>query len=253
MIDRYEVVAYLNDLLQIDAFRDYCPNGLQVEGSAVIKKVICGVTASQALIDAAIIEKADTIIVHHGLFWKGDDYQVTSYKKKRLKALLAHDINLLAYHLPLDCHVEYGNNPQLGKQLQLHNCCAVEVDGIPQLLWYSQLDEGFTNLELKARLTAALSQTPLHISKHKERTIKKIAWCTGGAQKYLEKAAALGADAYITGEASEQTTHLARELNVDFFAAGHHATERYGVKSLAKHLEEHFGLSCKFVDIDNPV
>ena len=246
-MQREDLVAYLDDLLQVSQFKDYAPNGLQVAGSEQVQKVVTGVTASLALIEAAIDTGADTLLVHHGYFWKNELETITSYKQKRIKVLLTHDINLIGYHLPLDAHPELGNNAQLAKLWGL-------VDETPTegLLRIGRLSKPCSIDSLIQRVTESLNRMPLHLPGGSKQ-VEKVAWCSGGAQSYIEEAAALGADVYISGEVSEQTTHLAKELGIHYLAAGHHATERYGVKALGEHIETQFGLSVQFIDIDNPV
>ena len=244
-----ELVEYLDNLLAVAKFRDYCPNGLQVEGRAEVRRVVAGVTASQALLDAAIARGADAILVHHGYFWKGEDGRVTGIRKKRLASLLAHDINLLAYHLPLDAHPGLGNNAQLAARL---GWLAEGRFGEQDIAWLGRPAEATSLPELASRLERTLGRAPLVIAGD-ARPIRRIAWCSGGAQGYFEPAIALGVDAYVSGEISEQTVHLARESGVAYLACGHHASERYGVEALAAHLAANCGLDCEFVDIDNPV
>jgi dinuclear metal center YbgI/SA1388 family protein len=250
---REELTAYLNGILMPERFRDYCPNGLQVEGRAGIDRIVCGVTASQALIDAAIARGVDAILVHHGWFWKNEDGRVTGFRKQRLQALLAHDINLFAYHLPLDAHAEFGNNAQLAQ------CLGWEVTGR-----FAEQEIGFIGVpgavlpaptfarDIAANIEAVLGRKPLLIG-DTEREIRTVAWCSGGAQGYFEQAILAGADLYVSGEISEHTVHLARESGVPYLAAGHHATERYGVMALGAHLAECCGLNCDYVEIENPV
>ncbi len=250
---REELTRYLEQLLDAQRFRDYCPNGLQVEGCGEVRRIVAGVTASQALVDAAIARGADTLLVHHGWFWRGEDGRVTGWRKARLQALLGNDINLIAYHLPLDDHPELGNNAQLAKRL------GWSVDGRfgeQDLGWHGRLAAPATLAELALSVGAQLQRAPLVIAGEGgrgARPIARVAWCSGGAQSYFEAAIALGVDAYLSGEVSEQHVHLARESGVAYLAAGHHATERYGVQALAGHLAEQFGLDCEYVDIDNPV
>jgi len=246
---RDELDGHLRELLAIDRFRDYCPNGLQVEGCAEVRRIVCGVTASQALIDAAIAQGADALLVHHGWFWKGEDGRITGYRKRRLQSLLAHDLNLFAYHLPLDAHPELGNNARLAARF------GWEVTGR-----FAEQDIGFMGVvpapasagELARQVGESLGREPLLIG-DAGRVVKRVAWCSGGAQAYFEQAIVAGAELFLSGEVSEQTTHLARESGVPYLAAGHHATEREGVQALAKHLAGQFGLDCRFIDIDNPV
>lgn len=252
VLKRQNLIHYLDQLLQPTRFRDYCPNGLQVEGTDNIRHLVTGVTANQALIEEAVALNADTILVHHGYFWKGEDLRVTGIKRERLKTLLAQDINLIAYHLPLDAHPELGNNAQLAQILEL------ETEGLldPSNA-YSVGNIGRLKLPMKASDFAAfigeqLDRTPLHIGED-EDIIETLAWCTGGAQGYLQLAVDAGVDAFITGEINEPAVHLARETGTHFFSAGHHATERYGAKAVGEHLAAEFGLQVSFVDIDNPV
>jgi len=246
---REELAHYLDQLLDSARFRDYCPNGLQVEGSADVRRIVAGVTASQSLVDTVIARGADTLLVHHGWFWRGEDGRITGFRKARLQALLKHDINLFGYHLPLDGHAEFGNNAQLAKRM------GWAVDGRfgeQDIGWYGRTAEPTTLVELTRKIGAELRREPLVIGDEK-RSVQRIAWCSGGAQSLFEQAIDQGVDVYVTGEVSEQNVHLARESGVAYIAAGHHATERYGVQALAVHLSERFGLECEFVDIDNPV
>lgn len=246
---REELTRYLDDLLAVARFRDYCPNGLQVEGRATVQRIVVGVTACQSLVEAAIARDADAILVHHGWFWRGEDGRVTGIRKTRMQALLKHDINLLGYHLPLDSHVEFGNNAQLAKRL---GWLAEGRFGEQEMGWFGRCSAPTTLADLAAHIGLVLQRAPLTIGEA-DRPITRIAWCSGGAQSYFEQAIALGVDVYLSGEISEQTVHLARESGVAYIAAGHHASERYGVQALAAHLSERFGLACEFVDVDNPV
>lgn len=246
---REELVNYLEGVLQPAKFRDYCPNGLQVEGRAEVTRIVAGVTASQALLDAAVARGADAVLVHHGYFWKGEDGRVTGIRRNRLKTLLDHDINLFAYHLPLDAHPELGNNAQLAARLGWQ---ADGRFGEQDMAWLGRPGEATTAGALAGQIAAGLARTPMLIG-DPQRPIGRLGWCTGGAQGYFEQAVALGVDAFISGEISEQTVHLARESGVAYLACGHHATERYGVAALAAHLGVQCGLHCEFVDVDNPV
>lgn len=246
---REELVNYLDGLLEPTKFRDYCPNGLQVEGCGEVRRIVAGVTASQALLDAAVEQQADAILVHHGYFWKGDDGRITGMRRQRLGTLINHDINLLAYHLPLDAHPEFGNNAQLALRL---GWLPEGRFGEQDIAWLGQLAEPCELDALAGKVAQVLGREPLVIGQG-SRPIRRIAWCSGGAQGYFEQAIALGVDAYVSGEISEQTVHLARESGVAYLAAGHHATERYGVQAVAVHLAEQFGLDCIFVDVANPV
>lgn len=251
MIQLKDLLNYSNNVLEIERFQDYCPNGLQVEGKTEIKKIISGVTASQALIDAAISEKADVLLVHHGYFWKGEEAQITGIKYKRIRSLIESGINLLAYHLPLDAHPLYGNNAKLAEILEL-DIAGSFPSGNTSVGMYGSLKIPMSAADFSQKVTTALEREVLHIGENSEQ-IQTIAWCSGAAQNYIEEAAALGVDAYLTGEISEPTVHIAREYGLHFYSAGHHATERYGVQAFAEHLASHFGLTHKFIDIPNPV
>ncbi|MBL8397975.1 MAG: Nif3-like dinuclear metal center hexameric protein [Candidatus Accumulibacter sp.] len=246
---RDELILYLDTLLEAGRCRDYCPNGLQVEGRPEIRRLIAGVSASQALIDAAVESDADALLVHHGWFWRGEDGRVTGIRKRRLQSLLGHDINLIAYHLPLDGHPEFGNNAQLAR------CFGWRLErrfGDQDLGWLGQPTVPCTVAELARQVADELRRPPLLLGPA-ERRVERVAWCSGAAQGLFEQAIALGADVYLSGEVSEPTVHLARESGVAYLAAGHHATERYGVRALAAHLAERFDLDCRFLDLDNPV
>ena len=247
-MNRDDLQGALDTLLDAGRFRDYCPNGLQVEGRGEVARVVSGVTASLALIERAVERNADAILVHHGLFWKGDDMRVVGPKKKRLELLLAHEINLFAYHLPLDAHAELGNNAQLAKQLGFRITGRFAEQEIGFL---GELEIAMPAEALTAKVSEALGRKALVVGPL-ERVIKHIAWCTGGAQGYFEQAIATGCDAFLSGEISEQTTHLAREAGVPYIAAGHHATERYGVQGVGAWLQAEHGVEHRFVDDDNP-
>lgn len=251
MCERTEFLRALDELLQPERFRDYGPNGLQVEGRLQVGKVVSGVTASRALIEAAIAARADTIFVHHGLFWRGQDGCVTGWMKQRLALLLAHDINLFAYHLPLDAHPTLGNNAQLGRQLGL---VVQSYFGEQELGCLGQRADGqsFESPQnLAAHIQMALGRSVALVG-DANQAIRKIAWCSGGAQSYFEAAIAAGADAFITGEISEPQAHYARECGVAYLACGHHASERYGAPAVAAHVAAQLGLAHEFIDIDNP-
>ena len=250
-VDRAALVAAFDAELQPERFKDYGPNGLQVEGAARVRKIVSGVTASRALIDAAIAAGADAIFVHHGLFWRGQDGRITGWMKERLKRLLARDINLLAYHLPLDAHPSLGNNAQLGLQLGL---VADGRFGEQELGFIGQRADGgaFADADTLGRHLAQVLGRPATQVGAPEGAIKRVAWCSGGAQGYFEAAIAAGAQAFITGEISEPQAHLARECGVAFYAAGHHATERYGAPAMAAHVAAQLGIAHGFIEIDNP-
>lgn len=251
MVQLKDLLNYSNDVLEIERFQDYCPNGLQVEGKTEVKKIISGVTASQALIDAAIKEKADVLLVHHGYFWKGEDERITGLKYKRIRSLIESGISLLAYHLPLDAHPLYGNNAKLAEILDL-NIAGSFPSGSNAVGLYGSLKTPLSGGEFAQKITTVLDREVLRIGESSAQ-VNTIAWCSGAAQNYIEEAAELGVDAYLTGEISEQTVHIAREYGLQFYAAGHHATERYGIQALGEHLAAHFDISHKFIDIDNPV
>ncbi|WP_068547648.1 Nif3-like dinuclear metal center hexameric protein [Thalassotalea crassostreae] len=252
-MQRQEFVQLLNEIMQPDRIKDFCPNGLQVQGSDTVNKIITGVTASQALIDVAIEKGADTILVHHGYFWKNESYCITGIKHKRIKALLDNNINLVAYHLPLDIHEMLGNNVQLAKLLEIDVTGPLELGNPVSVAIQGELESAISADSFNARISAALNRPSLHIASASNKPIKTVAWCTGGGQGYIELAAEQGIDAFISGEVSEQTTHIAREMDIHFFAAGHHATERYGAKALGQYLSDNHGFDVEFVDIDNPV
>lgn len=240
--------AYLKTLLEVERFKDYGPNGLQVEGKPEIRKLVSGVTASLALIEAAVAAGADAVLVHHGLFWRGHDGRVTGWMKKRLAALLANDVSLFAYHLPLDAHPALGNNAQLGARLKF----SIEGRfGEQELGFIGSTPQPMTPAALSAMLQFRLGRAPVMVEGD-GRQIKKVGWCTGGAQGYFEAAIAAGVDAYLTGEISEPQAHYARETGVAFYACGHHATERYGAPAVGAHIAEHFGVEHQFIDIENP-
>lgn len=248
-IGRHALVDTLDKFLSASEVRDYCPNGLQVEGKAQISTIVTGVTASQALIDQAIAVDADAILVHHGYFWKGEPGPIIGMKRNRIKCLLQHDINLLAYHLPLDIHPEVGNNVELAKRMPVNDIQPVSSIK-PEGVVYTGKCNDITPQALQQHLQASLGRTVLLESA--DHTINSIAWCTGGGQGYIEAAAELGVDAFVTGEVSEQTIHVAREMGVSFLAAGHHATERFGIQALGNWLKQQYALDVHFVDIPNP-
>ena len=243
------LIHYTQQLLQVERFKDYCPNGLQVQGKTEVRKIVTGVTASMALLQAAQEAGADLILVHHGYFWRNEDPRIVGIKRNRLAFLLEHDLNLAAYHLPLDAHITLGNNVQLGSLLKF------ELEGFsgdPAIIAYGQLKQAVNLQTLTGHIETALGRKPLTIG-DSQKIVKKIAWCTGAAQGYIENAIELGVDVFISGEISEQTTHLAMESGVSYISAGHHVTERYGIKALGEHLADKFQLTHQFIDIENPV
>jgi dinuclear metal center YbgI/SA1388 family protein len=249
MAERIEVEAFLQQLLQPEAFKDYGPNGLQVEGRPQVRSIASGVTASLAFIDAALAAGADTLLVHHGLFWRGQDGRLTGWLKARVARLLAHELNLFAYHLPLDAHPELGNNAQLGLRLGL----AADARFGDQELGFIGPAPGA--LDTVAGLVQAVRDQlgrEAVLVPGDGRPLRRIAWCTGGAQGHFEDAIAAGADAFLTGEISEPQAHLARETGVAFLACGHHASERFGAPAVAAAVAARFGLAHRFIEIDNP-
>jgi len=248
-IQRQELENHLAQLLSVARFKDYAPNGLQVEGRQHIQHIVTGVTASLALIEAAIELKADALLVHHGFFWKNESPTIVRTKKQRIAALLGADLNLFGYHLPLDAHEELGNNAQLAKKLGLipTGRCADQ-----DLVWLGELPVPMSFDTFSRHIGISLNRDPLAIGTV-EQIVRKVAWCTGGAQSYFHEVATLDVDCFITGEASEFVTHLANESGVGFIAAGHHATERYGIAALGQHLANEFALQHTHLDLDNPV
>ena len=250
MTERQLLQTELDGLLQPERFKDYGPNGLQVEGAATVRKIASGVTASLAFIEAAIAAQADTLLVHHGLFWRGQSGCVTGWMRLSLALLLKHNINLFAYHLPLDAHPELGNNAQLGAEL---GWLADGRFGDNQLGFMGYpLHGAYADIQtLVQHIESKLQRTVVCVPGH-ARAVKRIAWCSGGAQNYFEAAIAAGVDAFITGEISEPHAHYARECGVAYLACGHHATERYGARAVAGIVAKRLGLEHVFLDIDNP-
>ena len=244
-----ELNNYLNVLLQPEHFSDYCPNGLQVEGKHEINTIVTGVTASMALLEAALQANADAVLVHHGYFWRGEALPITGIKKCRIQFLLKHEINLLAYHLPLDAHAELGNNVMLAKQLGLN---ITGKTGEKEMLLLAELTTPQSLQSFAKSIETRLNRMPQVIG-DLAKPVKTVALCTGAAQGYIEQAVAANVDLYMSGEISEQTVHVARESGMSYIAAGHHATERYGIQALGEHLAQKFGLHHTFIDCDNPV
>ncbi|AVZ83044.1 type 2 GTP cyclohydrolase I [Edwardsiella ictaluri] len=246
-MDNLVLEQRINRLLDVDSMQDYAPNGLQVEGRREVQRIVTGVTACQALLDAAAAAGADAVLVHHGYFWKSESPTVRGMRRQRLKTLLANDINLYAYHLPLDAHPELGNNAQLAQRLR------IDPRGlIAPLLPYGELESPCSAGELTERLERKLHHGVLHCGDSGPTLIRRVAWCSGGGQGFIEQAATFGVDAFISGEVSEQTIHVAREMGIHFFAAGHHATERGGVMALGEWLAREYDLDVTFIDIANP-
>ncbi|NYT52798.1 MAG: Nif3-like dinuclear metal center hexameric protein [Candidatus Vesicomyosocius endoextente] len=246
MIDNKILSEYCHDYLDVDTFDDYCPNGLQIEGRQQIRKIIAGVSVNQDLIEKVIDEKADALFVHHGLFWKNESLVITGIKKNRIKILLEENINLFAYHLPLDAHLIVGNNIQLAMRLNIVNPTPIS----DTLVWQGEVK--LSLIEVSQVVQDITQRIPLVFGDINQQ-IKKIAWCTGDAQSYIKHAINVGADCFITGEISEQTPAIAKENNIAFISAGHYATERYGVQALCQHLSEKFNVQYQFIDIDNIV
>ena len=247
-VERDQVVAWLNQNLEVQRFKDYGPNGLQVEGRAEVTHVVSGVTASQALIDAAVAAGADAILVHHGLFWRGQSGCVRGWMKRRLQTLLRHDINLLAYHLPLDAHPFWGNNAQLAIKL------GWQADGGH----FGEQDLGCLGTvapqslgQLASDVASALLREPVVVG-DLQREVSRVGWCSGGAQGYFEAAVEAGVDVFLTGEISEPQAHVARETGVAFMACGHHATERFGAPALGQALSDALGVKHTWIEVDNP-
>ena len=245
------LVAEADRYLGSAKIQDYCPNGLQVQGRPQVMRIVSGVTASQALLDAAVQAGADLVLVHHGYFWKGEDPCVTGMKQRRLKTLLQHDISLLAYHLPLDLHGEVGNNVQLARQLDITVEGPLDPDNSRVVGLVGSLAEAMSPRDFARRVQEVMGREPLLVEG--SQPIRRIGWCTGGGQGYIDQAIAAGVDLFISGEASEQTFHSAQENDISFIAAGHHATERYGVQALGDYLARRFALEHLFIDCPNPI
>lgn len=243
---------WISQYLGSERFNDYAPNGLQIEGASEIRRIVSGVSASQALIDAAIARQADAILVHHGYFWRNEPQALVGMKGRRIRSLVQHDLNLLAYHLPLDAHAVVGNNVQLGKRLGIQNIQPLHPADLSCLIFQGELTYPVTTSVYAQQIASVLHRTPM-VSHYPDQPITRIAWCTGGAQDYLDEVCGLGFDAFISGEVSERTIHTARENQIVYFSAGHHATERYGIQALGQKITEQFpDITCEFVDIDNP-
>ncbi|WP_201624329.1 Nif3-like dinuclear metal center hexameric protein [Psychrobacter immobilis] len=262
-ISAQALTEFCDEYLSAPAFKDYAPNGLQVDGGRPIQRIVTGVTACEALIDAAIADNADAILVHHGYFWKGEPAPITGMKGQRIRKLMQHGISLIGYHLPLDAHPRIGNNAKLAELLDMSIIGALyptESHPVGNIATCTPQSAQ----SLITQITEALGRLPLHISAHyqvsdtnqsdgqNDRLIERVGICTGGAQDMIEQAALMGCDAFISGEISERTTHIARELGIDYFACGHHATERGGIQALGELVAEQFGLPVTFIDIDNP-
>ncbi len=251
MVELKKLESYCNQFLGVDSIQDYCPNGLQLDaGTKTVQRIVTGVTASQALIEAAVEQDADLLLVHHGYFWRSEPLALIGVKGRRVATLFRNNISLMAYHLPLDMHKGLGNNSLLGRHFGFENGSPTEPgDG---LLWAADLPQPESVGQIRARIVHALGRDPLYLPGGRS-DIRRVGWCSGGAEEYITQAAESGADAFISGEVSEQTMHLASELGVHFFSAGHHATERFGIQALGEHLAQRFDLEHKFIDLPNPV
>lgn len=253
VVMRDELIALANQWLQPELFKDYCPNGLQIEGRSDIRHIVSGVTASLDVIEKAIEKKADVLLVHHGYFWRGEDERLVGMKYRRVERLINNCINLVAYHLPLDAHPQLGNNAQLASRLGLRVTGGLDAEVARSVGNVGELEVGEFSLEKFAEnIEQVLKRKPLVVSAG-NHPVKRVGWCTGGAQSYIERALSCGMDTFLTGEVSEQTVHFARENGIHFIAAGHHATERYGVQALGEALAQHLGITHEFIDCDNPV
>ncbi|MGL4224339.1 Nif3-like dinuclear metal center hexameric protein [Vibrio misgurnus] len=252
-MNNLQLEALLNETLSPQLIKDYCPNGLQIEGKTQVQRIVTGVTASLALIEAAVEHNADALLVHHGYFWKSEPEAIRGMKGRRIRTLIQNELNLYAYHLPLDIHPQLGNNAQLAQRLGI--CVEGGLEGHPQsVAMFGRLASPLTAQQLAQRIEQTLNRAPLHIAPEQaDKLIETIGWCTGGGQDYIELAASRGLDAFISGEISERTTYAAREQSIHYFSAGHHATERYGIKALGEWLAQHHGLDVTFIDINNPV
>ena len=250
-VGRDELRTVLDSELRVSAFKDYCPNGLQVEGRDEINVLVSGVTACQALLDRAVALEADAVLVHHGYFWRGEDERLVGMKAKRIRTLFEAGISLFAYHLPLDCHPTLGNNAGLARAMGLQRWQGIDPENTTHPVFCGAFDEGTSLSDIVGRLEHELQREALVVG-DPDSVIRSAAWCTGGGQGYIDEAASYGAELFITGEVSEQTIHVAREQGLAFVAAGHHATERFGARSLGQWIAERFGIDHHFVDIDNP-
>lgn len=240
---------YIESELEVGRYRDYCPNGVQLEGRPEVRRIATAVSASLQVLEAATAWGADALLVHHGYFWRNEAAPIVGLKKRRIAHLLQHDVSLLAYHLPLDAHPVLGNNAQLGRRLGW-----IEEGrfGEQDIACHGRLAQAEPLGSLVQKIGAVLQRAPLMIG-DPTLEVRRIAWCSGAAQGYFEQAISLGVQAFLTGEISEQNVHLAQESGVAFIAAGHHATERFGIQALGEHLSSQFQLEHRFFDQNNPV
>lgn len=248
-VSRDAVLNCLNRELNPDLIKDYCPNGLQVEGKSSISKLVSGVTACQALIDRAVEVEADAILVHHGFFWRGEDERLVGMKAARVRALMAHDINLFAYHLPMDIHPTMGNNAGLGRAMNIEVSGLLNPSDSSAPVFVGELAAETSVAAVAEQLEGQLGRAVIRVG---DKPVKSVAWCTGGGQGYIDVAADVGCDLFVSGEMSEQTVHVARERGIAFIAAGHHATERFGPRSIGEWVSGELGLDHQFIDIDSP-
>ncbi len=247
-----DIIQWCDSTLKSHEFKDYAPNGLQIEGKTEVNKIVCAVTASQTAIDAAIAQGADLLLVHHGYFWKGEAYPITGMRGKRIKSLIQHDISLVGYHLPLDSHPTLGNNAAIADLLELQNIEALDPTERHPIGNIGYLKSAMSPEAFKAFVSERLGFDAIHLPCDKS-TIQKVGFCTGGAQDYIAKAALQNCDAYISGEVSERTFYEAAELGVHYYACGHHATEKYGVQRLAKAISEQFNIEYSYFELNNPI
>ena len=247
-----DIIQWCDQTLKSSEFKDYAPNGLQIEGKTEVRKILAAVTASQDAIDAAIRENADLLLVHHGYFWKGEAYPITGMRGKRIKSLIQHDISLLAYHLPLDSHPSLGNNAAIADLLKLERIEALDPSERHPIGNIGYLNQPMPVEEFKKFVSEKLKFDVTHLPADKNM-IEKVGFCTGGAQDFIVKAAEQGCDAYISGEVSERTFYEAKELGIHYFACGHHATERYGVQRLGQAISEQFDIEYVYFELNNPI
>ena len=247
-----EIIQWCDQTLNTHEFKDYAPNGLQIEGRSDVQKILCAVTASQEAIEAAIAQNADLLLVHHGYFWKGEPYPITGMRGKRIKSLIQHDISLVGYHLPLDSHPTLGNNAAIAECLALENLQALDPSERHPIGNIGFLKQALSATEFRDYLTARLGFNTIHLPAEKNQ-IQKVGFCTGAAQDFIGKAAEQGCDAFISGEVSERTYYEAKELDVHYYACGHHATERYGIQRLAKAISEQFNIEYSYFELNNPI
>jgi dinuclear metal center YbgI/SA1388 family protein len=252
VIKRCELSIYLHEFLNCAQYNDYAPNGIQIEGKEKIERICTAVTASEEAIAHAVVRQADALLVHHGYFWRGEDPVIVGMKRQRINKLLSHNINLFAYHLPLDCHIDLGNNACLAKLLLIDSVQMHKAGNTENLLWSGKLPKPMNSNLFTESLERILGRQPLHIAGN-NKAINSIAWCSGAAQDFIEDAYKLGVDAYLSGEISERTYYQAKELGIQYYSCGHHATERFGVQALGQYLSNYFKLEHSFIDSDNPV